>query len=334
MPSTVEVRPFLPIDLPLVHRLTPFGVSFDSMTTLTRGVHTIEGAVWASMPLTDLGMGTPTFVLRRGESGYVAQIRHRGGDANARMVFVAPGMTHCQDEWAWFRLLDSLTIAAGRRGALTLNAEVAETGPEFPILRQAGFAIYARQELWKREPQPLPQTQQHPRIQLRACGDLDAIALNSLYLNVVPAMVRQADSPPDAKHGLELFHKDRALAYLSAQEGKYGIYLSGLFSPELSTDTAQAILSAALEALPRAEKLPVYFNVRRYAEWLRTPLESLGFAPWANQALMVRHTVRRVDSPLRRTAHVPEGGILALPRNVDYHLHLHGSIEPKEKHQL
>ena len=54
MRSFPEARPFLPIDLPLVRRLTPYGVSFDSETSLTRGVHIIEGAVWAAVPLTEL----------------------------------------------------------------------------------------------------------------------------------------------------------------------------------------------------------------------------------------------------------------------------------------
>lgn len=70
-----EVRPFLPLDLPLVHRLAPLSISLDSLTALTQGNHLVENAVWSSLPLTDFG--TPTYVLRLGEGGYVAQFRHK-----------------------------------------------------------------------------------------------------------------------------------------------------------------------------------------------------------------------------------------------------------------
>lgn len=310
MSSGLEVRPFLAIDLPLVHRLTPLGISLDSLTSLTRGVHTIEGAVWSALPHSDLG--TPTFVLRDGDNSYVAQFRHKLGESHAHIVFIAPDFDVCASEDAWLSLLDAMIVAAGRRGALTLSAEVAETTNSFALLRQAGFAVYARQEIWKRDPAPV--RPMSPDV-LRPCSELDAIGLHSLYTHCVPRMVRQAETAPEVRHNAWVYeHDGRPAAYLTAQEGKCGIYLQGLLQAEVCFGRAREIIGSALNRLPRADKLPTYFVVRRYQDWLGGPLESFGFAPFASQAVMVRHTTRRVEQFAHRAVQAADPyAVLALP---------------------
>src|SRR5579859_3699456 len=140
-----EARPFLPLDLPLLHRLTPRGISFDSVTSLTQGEHALEAAVWSAVPLADLGR--PTFVLRDSQHEYVGQIRHKSGERHAHITFIAPDLDPSAD-MAWLTLLDAMTQAAGRRGALSLNAEVSEMSHAFVLLRQAGFTVHTRQEIW------------------------------------------------------------------------------------------------------------------------------------------------------------------------------------------
>ncbi len=314
MRSFPEARPFLPIDLPLVRRLTPIGVSFDSETSLTRGVHIAEGAVWATVPLTDLG--TPTFVLRDGECDYIAQFRHKAGEQHAHITFIAPDIEIQEGENAWLRLLDTMVVAAGRRGALTLNAEVDESGAAFAVLRQAGFAVYARQEIWKREPKPVLVDNSHDI--LRTEIDLDAFGINNLYAGVVPRLVLQADAPPEIGHGGMVYEcDDQILAYLSVQEGKCGIYVESFLHPEAYEQT-EAILTSALCRLPRADRVPVYFCVRRYQDWLRGSLSELGFEAWASQAVMVKHTASRIEQTIVRPIYSLEGVIHALPPVIDY----------------
>jgi hypothetical protein len=321
MPAFFEVRPFSPIDLPLVRRLTPQGVSLDSATNLTRGVNIIEGAVWGAVPLADLG--TPTFVIRQSEHNYVAQFRHKTGEQHAHIVFIAPDLTRCESEHAWLNLLDAMTAAAGRRGATTLNAEVAETSEEFLTLQQAGFAIYARQEIWKRHPAPVP-AKGNPV--LRPSSDTDAIGIHSLYASIIPRMVLHADELPDPRHGgLVYEHNGKIAAFFAAQEGKYGIYVRAFIHPDECNGQVDKILHNALAFLPRAEKLPVYFSVRRYQSWLGGALEALGFEPSASQAVMVKHTVCRIEHPVLRSIHSLESAMHALPpvmgngvRRIDY----------------
>ncbi len=302
-----EARPFLPIDLPLVHRLTPYGVSLDSETSLTRGIHTLGGAVWSSVPLTDLG--TPTFVLRDGENGYVAQFRHRLGDQHAHIVFIAPDLERCEDDGAWLALLDAMVGAAGKRGALTLNAEVDENSDAYVLLRRCGFAVYARQEIWRRSPgavPPIRTTLVRPEL------ESDAFGINVLYTNIVPRLVLQADAPPETGRGMVCEQQGRIMAYLSIQEGKSGIFIQTFLHPEMY-DQAMTLHGAVLARLPRAERCPVYICVRRYQDWLRGPLAGLGFEAWGSQAVMVKHTVARIEHPVLKAAMVLEGAVRVGP---------------------
>jgi hypothetical protein len=311
MSTMLEVRPFKPTDLPLVHRLTSAGLSLDSATTLTRGTHTVEDAVWGVLPLADLGM--PTFVIRDGDYGYVAQFRHKAGEQHAHIVFIAPNLGQSRDEMAWLRLLEAMLVAAGRRGAVTLNAEIDEDSDAFVILREAGFSTYSRQQIWKREAGPIP-------IALpglwRPSADLDAFGINSLYVNAVPRMVRQAEEPPDPRHGLVCERAGQIAGYLTIQEGKYGIFAQVLFSADIESDSDA--VNGILAAMPRADKLPVYFCIRREQCWLNGALESLGFEPCASQAVMVRYTARHVEHYVFRPAYVPEGARLVVPPVSDY----------------
>ena len=298
----------MPIDLPLLLRLTPYGMSLDPATHLTHGVRTLKGAVWGSVPLADLG--TPTFVLRHPHGDHVAQFRHKLGDSHAHIVFIAPDLTAVYGESAWLHLLDAMVVAAGRRGALTLNAEIPETSAAFLALRQAGFAVYARQEIWKREPAPLPQDS---GVSLRPSGDMDAFAAQSLYNSVIPKLVLQADSGPEmGRNGLIYEQDGRILAYLLVQEGRCGIYIKSCIHPD-AFDAAAPIFAAALRRVPRAERLPVYCCVRRYQDWLRGSLSLLNFEAWAGQAVMVKHTAARIEQPVFKPVHALEGVARAHP---------------------
>jgi hypothetical protein len=310
MRSYPEARPFLPIDLPLLRRLASHGVSFDSAISLTRGDQTLEGAMWSAVPLADLG--TPTFVVRDGDIAHVAQFRHHNGDQHAHITFIAPDVEVYGDS-AWLSLLDTMTQYAGKRGAITLNAEVAETGSAFGVLRQSGFAVYARQEIWKRVPGPVRLDMLDV---LRPATDQDAWAISGLYASVVPRLVLQADDQPDDEPGLVFERNGQVLAYLSVQEGKCGIYIQSLLHPD-AYDDSRAILASALARLPRAERLPVYFPVRRYLEWLNGALVDCGFEPWSSQAVMVKHTVSRIEHPVFRPVHTLEGVLPARTPMID-----------------
>jgi len=178
-----------------------------------------------------------------------------------------------------------------------------ENEAAYVTLRQAGFSVYARQTIWKRPSGPIPS---NVIDLLRPETDEDAWAINSLYVNVVPRMVMQADTPPDTGNGLIYEHKGRVLGYFSVQEGKYGIYVQSILHPD-AYDQARQILASLLSRLPHAERIPVYIPIRRYQEWLQGTLDWASFTPWSNQAVMVKHTVARVEHLAFKSIPVLEG---------------------------
>jgi hypothetical protein len=301
----------LPIDLPLIRRLAPQGISLDAAVSLTRGVHTVGGAFWSAVPLTDLG--TPTLVLRNGnDSGdYVAQFRHRAGESHAHIVFIAPDLSRCRDERGWLTLIDSMTSAAGKRGALALNAEVAETGDAFPVLRECGFAVYGHQELWQRPSSPVTPISGVKHV-FREETEADRTALEMFYASVVPRSIWEAAALPESTRGLIYEHNGRIGAYFAMQEGRTGIFAQIVIRPELS-ERAAMLCRTWLTHLPRAEKVPVYVGVRRYQAGLQYPLAELGFTAWDSHALLVKHTVARIERPFLRTVDTIQGAVRVGP---------------------
>jgi hypothetical protein len=195
-----------------------------------------------------------------------------------------------------------------------LNAEVSENGSPFVVLREAGFAVYARQEIWKREPAAV--TSQFADL-LRPETDLDAWAVSSLYASVVPRLVLQADEQPESGQGLIFERNGQALAYFSVQEGKCGYYVQSLLHPDIYSQ-ARPLLASVLARLNRADRIPVYFPLRRYQEWLNGPLSDAGFEPWGSQAVMVRHTVCRVEHPVLKPAYGLDGVMSVRAPIIDF----------------
>jgi hypothetical protein len=319
MPAFTEVRSFLPIDVPLLHRLHAYGVTLESATRLVRGLNVLEGAMLGAVPLADLG--TPTFVLKHHhEMAYVGQYRHKWLDPHAHIVFIAPELDGDEGFSAWLHLISAMVASAAKRGAMTLNAEVEEGSLACEVLHRAGFATYARQEIWRRSPAPI--TGGDPSL-WRASHDADALGITALYASIVPRLVMQADMPPDVKHGGLVYEcNGKIAAYLAIQEGKHGIYLQPYLHPEVCASRADDLIAGAVAALSRADRLPIYVCVRRYQSWLGHALDMQRFEVWMNEAVMVKHTTARIEHPAFRAAYAFErGGVVAYPgHRVGTHL--------------
>ncbi len=250
----------------------------------------LEDVLLSSVPLADLG--SPTLVIRNGEGGGVGQFRLRSDKTVAHLTFLAPEPQE-SDQHVWAVLVDALVFEAGRRGAHLISAEVPEGHWVGDLLRTAGFAVYSRQVILRREPGS-PLTGADPDL-LRPEQSRDAIGLSALHVNTVPRLLLQAEPLPAVDcMGLVYEREGQIAGYLAVSEGKNGIVIKPYFHPEVY-DQAAAILLAALTQLPRAALLPVYVYARAYQDWLRGVLERVEFEPWMQQALMVKHTLVRVE---------------------------------------
>jgi hypothetical protein len=277
------------VDLPLIRRLAEKGTILDSELRCTREAADSQSVLLYSI-LPVLPLGKPgslhTLIGRADQQRIVGQFRVRADDRVAQMVYIAPELETQGHDTAWLNLIDAMASEAGKRGVHMLTAEVDEDSPLFVTMRTAGFAVYARQELWRRDPAPAPNIES---ADLHESKDIDSGAIQSLFCNIVPRLVQPVAMPPEESEGFLYRHEGRVQGYVAVSTGKCGVYVMPLLHPDILYRDAVTILAGVLARIGRADRLPVYVCVRRYQDWLEDALTELGFAPCQPQALMVRH---------------------------------------------
>ncbi len=288
-----EARPVKLVDLPMVSRLLERTVPLDSEMACTGTLDLGTAALVSRFLLPH--RNSCTLLARRTGAQVIGQFR-TDQPQRARVVAVAPGHEPRADNSAWLALLDAMTVAAGRRGAHFLSAEVDEHEALFETMRVAGFSIYARQEIWLRRPDEVPRLMMDA-VELSEEQAHDAHGIQLLYGNIVPRLVQPVATPPAHSIGLVYRKQERVEGHVAVSQGRNGVYLTPCLHPDVFSEAA-AILSAAIDHVrrPRA-RLPVYVAVRRYQDWLEDALVDLGFVPWTRQAVMLRHLTAGVRQP-------------------------------------
>jgi hypothetical protein len=244
------------------------------------------------------GRNTYTLVARpsqKNEPSAVGQFMHRMGEPQARLTFLGPedsiSTTH------GLELLDEIAHASGERGAHHLIAEVDETNPMFENLRNAGFAIYARQRIWHIDEIPdLDQSTQNAA--WRPAKSSDEPAISHLYINIVPPMVQQVEQPPTLARGdLAHSHEGIILGYLDIERGPRGVWVHPYLHP--AAENLDELLSGFLASYTDSRRRPLYFVVRSYEGWVGHGLERLGFSVCNDQAVMVKRLAAIIRHPAR-----------------------------------
>jgi len=294
--ESTAIRPLDVRDLRLLHRLRRDGLCLHAQVAYTRGPHALQTAL---LDVLTPGRSTHTLVARPllpGEPAAVGQIAHDLGDSVARLGFIGP--TAQVDGAVGLRLLDALSQEAGMRGAHNLIAEVDEDQPAFECLRRAGFAVYARQQIWRWEGTPSPEQAYDDVWRSEVPGDGEAIAW--LVANLVPGLVLQVEAAPGrSRRGLLHWAEGELRAYLDLERGPRGVWAQPTIHP--AVEAIDMLLAAFLRRSAESDR-PVYLCLRSYQSWMVGALVRLGFERVADQAVMVRRlaaTVRRaVPAPL------------------------------------
>lgn len=295
------IRPFDLRDVPLVARLESQGIPLYNEFALTRGVRPLQSALAGYLSLHS--RGEYTFVSTSRPAGF-AQMRPRIAAPRAVVTFIAPGPV-AGDETAevWAQLLDSLAMAAGELSLHQLVAEAPEDGAEVTTLHRVGFAIFLRQDILRLKEGAAVQPSGDPP--LRPCADADAWSIQQLYLNTAPRLAQQAESPPRVRHsgptrGYVLEEGGEVTAYLEIRRGPSGAWFNAVIHPQAEA-CARRVIAHGLTLLGAGWSAPIYCCVRRYQEWLRGPLRSLGFELFGSTVVMVR----RLVVPATETERVP-----------------------------
>jgi hypothetical protein len=315
------MRPFDWRDVGLIRTLSGAGVCLDSEIGLTRGNRTLRRAL---LDYLVPGTGAPTLVwraeARHGEPTAFGQLRHRPGDEQAHVLLIAPRCA--PGDHAWLKVAEQLAQAAGQRGAHNLIAEVDEDSCEFEALRAVGFAIYARQTLW-RVTAPLAPA---PAAPLRPAASADAFGVSVLYSNVVPRLVQQVEPPPArVAGGYVLTQEGEVTAYLDVRRGPLGVWVEPCLHPE-AYEQSEAVMRTGLRLIAAQTDKPVYVCVRRYHDWLVEILERAGLQALGAQAVLVKRLTARVTEPLLKPLPVVEGGAATPAVRIQF-----GGFDPDQR---
>ncbi len=320
------IRPFTLRDLALVRRLSEQGISLHAESALTDNLQPFRGALLSML----MGGDYPTFVWKAEEGNAVGfiQLLIEDNKHHAHVHFISPQLKASTSENIhngaslalntpsgsniWLPLLDQAVIEAGTHGIHSLVAEVDETGPELPILRRAGFAVYTRQDIWiLKESKKEVDSNGETITQRQPIDDWD---IQLLYANTVPRLVQLVEPlPPLAKGKSWVYHDEGELAaFVQIHEGSVATWLRFFIHPNAEPQ-ANRIVAAALKAKPPREDSPIYCCVRRYESWLPSALERNGFELTGRQAVMVKHTVHYTRKPLKDLTAVIEKQGLPIP---------------------
>jgi hypothetical protein len=305
----MNVRPFDWRDLHHLHRNRQQAIFLDSVSLLTRGPLLLPSALLSYLAP---GMGVFTCINNGdGEEAQplIGQFTHAFQSHFAHLTFLTP---QAALESSASHLLDYLVWISGQRGALHLLADVDERSGAFEALRRDGFATYSRQRIWQLAAGQQVRRQTAPASQKRASAwrsalSRDALAIRSLYANLVPGLVQQVEpllnQPP---RGLVYSLQDRLLAYVELKVGRRGVWAQPFVHPD--AERISDLLTDLIHRIPNRRARPLYLCVRSYQAWLEAAIEELGAQPGPRQAVMVRHLA--IQQKVERKYALPalEGG--------------------------
>jgi hypothetical protein len=220
-----------------------------------------------------------TGVASEDDDSLMGQVILKAEETSARLTFLAP--TENIDRLTP-SLLDHLTAQAAEWGAFHLLAEVDENSPSFRSLRQAGFAMYAWQRIWKLPKQEQPDGDST----WREVEETDWPAVQSLHGQIIPVLLQPVDSLPKQAAGMVCRPEDILYAYAAIDKGPEGVWVQPLIPPDSGCGPDR------LAGLAGLGNRPVYVCVRSYQAWLETVLDDMGATAGPRQAVMVRRIAK------------------------------------------
>lgn len=326
------IRPFHLRDVPLVLRLSEQGVSLHSESALINQVHPLRGALFNLLA----GGEFPTYVWKAesGDGAGFIQLHLREDSHSGHILYLGATAVDKErngqnaatvNEDVWLPLLDQAVVEIGQRGIHSLVAEVSETGPELPVLRRAGFAVYTRQDVWMVVHRGETNNGQSRSIlqPRRAVDDWD---VQLLYANIVPRLVQLVEPLPPLNTGKSWILREGSelTAFVHITEGEVATWLR-LFVHPNAESRANDIVNAVLQLRRPQPDRPMFCCVPRYQSWLQGVLNRSGFEYGGSQAVMVKHTVHHLRRPLPElTAVLESQGISASSPIVQRYYGHHG----------
>jgi hypothetical protein len=300
-------------DLISIQQLQTRGIQLD-LERATLWPHTpVQAALAQHMPFSNIGAETvvlyPNNAPRPRALGFL-QARPRRGRPEADIAFISPSLSASEDAVAiWYRLLAECTQAIGAHGGQRLFAQIAGSNGAEEVFRQAGFSIYAREDIFRL-------TRWTPgfakKNTLRHQRTRDGWTLLRLYAQLTPRSIQIAEGmlSPEGQGGKMgdwwdqssgsgfILQVDGELAgAVRLRRGRAAYWLRFWLHPQ-AIDHSDALVNGALSLLWAAPRRPIFCGVREYESGLCDALYRAGFEYLQTRSLLVKHTTVRVKEPL------------------------------------
>jgi hypothetical protein len=283
----MKIRPLDILDLPIIARYRNQVLPLDTTRLLTRGNPLGAGGFLSYF---NVARHIYSGVAQEDGITLLGNVIHTQGDTFAKLVYLAPKTNLTNPGLPG--LVEDLSVEAGKWGAFHLRAELDEASEAFPVLREAGFSVYASQRIWNLSHIP-PGTSTE---RWAAAQAVDLAAIQSLHYQIIPPLLQPVEQSPKKASGL--ISTDGIKCYVNMARGPRGILLMPFIHPE-TTDVAERLVSL-LNHIPARGSRPVYLCIRSYQAWLEPILEEMGGKASQPQAVMVKHLARLIkeESPV------------------------------------
>lgn len=301
-------------DLSAVQRLQAYGIQLD-LERAALWPHTpLQAALYAHLPMNAIGADTLVLYSNDGRAVGFLQARGRKGRPEADIVFLAPSLDRDVDAVSiWYRLLAECAHAIGSNGGQRLFAQVPGGNGIEEVFRQAGYAAYAREEIFRLD-------EWRPGLAktnvLRHQRARDGWNLLRLYTELTPRPVQIAEGmlSPEGQGGKmgDWWDQSRGAGFIlqvdgelagavRVRRGRAAHWLRFGLHPQ-AQEQSDALLRGALALLWAAPHRPIYCSVRDYESGMANALERAGFKRAQTRTLLVKHTTARVKEPFLKFA--------------------------------
>lgn len=345
------IRPFQPGDIFLIQRLHRQTTKLNAVQSLLSP----RSPSWAALTAVNLwdDAKVVTFVLRQNGHGLARagflQAQKRAKRAEADILLLAPALdTPTGHPAVWEKLLSHYLHEAMHHAILRVYADV----PDQPLLvntfAHVGFNVYQRQTIWRLvafDAGSVTEDVLHdPSVTVRPQEAVDEWALLRLYERVTPRSVQMAEGglgespvrPPflerwgvgDTRSFVLLVDGEIA-GYIQVVSGQMGVWLQ--LCVDANQPDGSIVKHLLLHGLALTGKggrrLPVYIAVTEQQGGLAALLADLGFAPFTDQAQMVKPMVQWVIDmePVRTPAMEITPEAVVTIQSAKPHVRLFGS---------
>lgn len=251
-----------------------------------------------------------TTVVRNHAVSAILQSRLRHSRPEYELMALAsygPDQRYPSDHDLWFTLLESHVVDSARNRIQRLYATLDNTHADLAeIFRQSGFAPFSRQILLRLDG---PDWDQGTRIaSMSPQTRHDVWGIHQLYGHITPRPVQLAEAKAARDWMLPLAtpwdsvkqrawvqrHNDQVVASLRIQSGREAHVMRLLVQPSMRDEVADMLRFGMSQI---ADTLPIWLVLRDYQEDLLWSAQDLGFQPFSEQSLLVRHNVAFIRRP-------------------------------------